>query len=133
MSVAEDFVTFLDAQSTVTAIVGGRIQQAVADIRLSLPYICFRRRGRVENLTTDGVGGMVETQLDVECRGATLDAAEDLADVVNTALNGYRGTWGSRKICGVFVQDQDDDYEFLPAGSNNTEKTATLYVQVFSR
>lgn len=133
MSVAEDFVTFLNATTAITAKVGSRIQQAAADITLPLPYICFRRRGRTESLTTDGVGGMIETQLDVECRGGTLDEAEDIADAVHAAVNGYRGTWGSRTICGAFVQDQDDDYEFLPAGSNNTEKTATLYVQVFSR
>lgn len=133
MSVAEDFVTYLNSQSIVTAIVGSRICQAPAHIKLSLPYVCFRRRGRVEALTLGAEGGMVETQLDVECRAASLDGAEDLADALHAVLNGHRGTWSSREICGVFVQDQDDDYEYLPAGSSSAEKTAILYVQVFSR
>lgn len=133
MSVAEDFVTYLNTVAAVTAKVGNRIQQAPNHVKLSLPYVCFRRRGRIEAMTLGSEGGMVETQFDVECRAGTLDQAEDLADAVHTALNGHRGTWGSREICGVFVLDQDDDYEFLPAGSNRAEKTATLYVQVFSR
>lgn len=133
MSVAEDFVTYLNAQSTVTNVVSTRIVQAPAHIQLNLPYIVFRRRGRNEPLTLGSDGGMVETELDVECRAGTLDGAEDLADIVHGLLNGYRGTWGSRTICGVFVNDQDDDYEFLPPGSNSAEQTTTLYVQVFSR
>lgn len=133
MSVAEDFVTYLNAQAAVTAVTSTRIVQAPAHIELKLPYIVFRRRGRSEQLALGGEGGLVETELDVECRAATLDGAEDLADILHGLLNGYRGTWGSRAILGVFVNDQDDEYEFLPPGGNAAEQTTTLYVQVFSR
>jgi hypothetical protein len=133
MSVAEDFVTYLNTEASVTAVVSTRIAQAPAHIQFKLPYIVFRRRGRVEQLTLGGEGGVIETELDVECRAATLDAAEDLADILHGLLNGERGTWGARTILGVFVTDQDDEYEFLPPGSNSAEQTTTLYVQIFSR
>lgn len=135
MSVAEDFVTYLNTQTGVTDIVGSRIHQAPAHARLSLPYVVFRRRGQATPPTLGGGDGdTTETQFDVECRAATQDGAEDLADAVHTALNGKAWlTWGSRRVLGVFVNDQDDDYEFIPSGSSAAERTATLYVQVFSR
>ncbi len=132
MSVAEDFRTYLKAQSTVTRIVGDKIMQAPAHAKVHPPFVVYRRRGRVEEPTLAGEVGFVETNLDVECRGRDLSEAETLADAVHDALNAYRGTWGSRTINGVFVLDQDDDYEFLPPFSDETEHVATAIVQVFS-
>ena len=133
MTVAEDFVAYLRSQATVTGIAGDRIQQAPAQVQLSLPYVVFRRSGRVEELTLAAEGGLVETQLDVECRGATPDESERLADAVHEALNGYIGTWGQRAIPGVFVEDQDDDYQHLPPGGSEAEHTTEMLVRIFSR
>jgi hypothetical protein len=42
MSVAEDFVTYLNTEASVTAVVSTRIAQAPAHIQFKLPYIVFR-------------------------------------------------------------------------------------------
>lgn len=132
MSVSTDFITFLNTQSTITSLVGNRICQAPAHVTEKLPYIVFMRNGRTQELDLSGTKDNDQTFLDVECRGATQQEAEQVADALEDLLQGYRGTWDARRIQGVFCTDQSNDYVQLPPGSSDHEEIISTNVRIIS-
>lgn len=135
MSVSTDFVTYLNSQSSITTLVGNRICQAPAHIGEALPYIVFMRNGRNSEVSLSGADGEAEpdrTFLDVECRGATQDEAEQVSDALRSLLHGKSFTAGARRVQGCFCTDQSDDYIHLPAGSNEHEEVIETQVEIIS-
>lgn len=115
MSIVGDLTTYLRASTAVTAVVATRIHHNVVPQDASRPYIWFRRVSENEELTMDGVGGLVETDIDLECWAATDSAADGLANLAKARLNGVRGAFGTATVGGVFVRSKDDEY--LPRGA----------------
>ena len=132
MSVSQDFIAFLNTQTTITALVGDRICQAPAHVNEQLPYIVFMRQGRTQELDLSGTKDNDHTFLDVECRGKTQEEAEIVADALLTLLHGYRGTWVNRRVQGAFCTDQSNDYVQLPPGSNDHEEVISTNVEIIS-
>lgn len=136
MSVSESFVTFLkDPANGIAALCGGRIGQAPAHELMKVPYIVFMRNGRTRESSLSGSASEREpdnTFLDVECRGTTQGEAETISDALRDLLDGYRGTWGSKRIQGAFCTDQSDDYVQIPAGSNKHNASTETLVQIIS-
>jgi len=96
------------------------------------PRIWFRR-AREETLKhMDTTSGPTESEWDVEVIGTDDDTVLDLAEVVRTTLDGYRGAFGSRTVQGVFVSDHDDEY--IPRGVADEEgfTVAALRLRIFS-
>jgi hypothetical protein len=98
------------------------------------PRIWFSRAGKDEEVDLDGSGGLAETSWDVEVQSADQDAAKDIADRLWGRLRGYRGTFGSTaySVLGVFVEDQDDDYEWRGVASESVNHVSAMRVRVFS-
>lgn len=132
MSVSTDFIAYLNTQSSITDLVGNRICQAPAHERERLPYIVFVRNGRSQDTDLNGDKDNDRTFLDLECRGSTQDSAEQVADALHTLLHGKRFTWNGRRIQGVFVTDQEDNYVNLPQGSNEHEEIITSRIEIIS-
>jgi hypothetical protein len=132
MSVSEDFVAYLNSQTSITALVGNRICQSPVHVTEQLPYIAFARVGRQQPPDLSGTKDHDRTFLAVECRAATQDKAEDIGDALQTLLHAKSFTWNGRRIQGVFVTDQSDDYEFLPPGSNEHEDIIASQVEIIS-
>lgn len=74
------------------------------------PFVWFRTTSDDEPLTMDGVGGMHEAFVDIECVGLTESSAQSVADAVKGRLHGYAGTMGNVSAKGVFLENKDDDY-----------------------
>jgi len=136
VSVSESFVAFLkDPANGIAALCGGRIGQAPAHELMTVPYIVFMRNGRTRQSSLSGDPGEREpdnTFLDVECRGNTQTEAETLADTLRDLLDGYRGTWGDKRVQGAFCTDQSDDYVQIPPGSNKSFVSVETLVQIIS-
>lgn len=136
MSVSESFVTFLKDQANgVAQLCGGRIGQAPAHELMQVPYIVFMRNGRNREISLSGDTSEREpdhTYLDIECRGNDQHEAEVISDTLRDLLDGYRGTWGSLRIQGVFCTDQSDDYVQIPAGSNKYNASIETQVEIRS-
>ena len=94
-----DLVTFLKAQTGITALVGSttsaRIYPNVAKQKVSLPYIVYLRSGGDSHRHLKGGSGMRRTVLQVYCYGATDSGADALAEQVRLALANHRGSMGS--------------------------------------
>lgn len=115
MSIVGDLTTYLRASTAITALVSTRIHHNTVPQDSSRSYVWFRRSGENEQLTMDGVGELVETDVDLECWTESISAADTLADAVKTRLHGYRGTMGTATVQGMFVTSKDDDY--IPRGT----------------
>jgi hypothetical protein len=67
----------------------------------------------------DGVGGLHEASVDVECAGLTETSAQSVADAIKTRLDGYKGAMGNATCQAAFLRDKDDDY--LPFSNQSDE------------
>lgn len=139
MSAAEAFVTHLLADDSVSALVGSRVMQEHVDEDDALPYIVFGRRGKVEDRTHDGTGGLAMTTFDVECRAASLSESETLAQRVDESFDNLRdqagrrrrGLMGGNVFCqAAFVKDADEHFERFPPGSDEVEVSTRIMIEL---
>ena len=56
----------------------------------------------------DGPIGMVNASYQINSYAETYAAARELAEEVRKAMDGYSGTVNSRKISGIFLEDEGD-------------------------
>lgn len=105
-----DLVTFLKAQTGITALVGSttsaRIYPVYAKQKAALPYIVYVQSGGDSHRHLGGGSGIRRTVLQVYCYGATQSGADALAEQVRLALANHRGAMGSS-----FVNDCKHDVE----------------------
>lgn len=110
MSIVGDLTTYLRASTAITAVVGTRIHHNVAPQDSTGAYLWFQRSSENEELTMDGVGELVETDINLECWSPLDSEADSLANLVKARLNSFRGTMGTATVQGMFVTSKDDEY-----------------------
>ena len=107
----EDLRTLIRGTTSVTGLVGTRVHYNQLPQESTFPHVWFRVASDDEPLTMDGVGGMHEADVDLECAGLTEASAQSVSDVVKARLHGYAGTMGNISAKGIFLSNKDDDYE----------------------
>ena len=94
-----DLVTFLKAQTGITALVGSttsaRIYPVYAKQKAALPFIVYVQSGGDSHRHLGGGSGIRRTVLQVYCYGATQSGADALAEQVRLALANHRGRWAA--------------------------------------
>lgn len=127
--VAKDLRTYLLADDTIDGLTDHCFVNIVPETK-DRPFIWLRRSGS----NGAGVIGQVDDEwqqrFDVECVGADLDAADDLAAAVRSRLAGTVGTMGSNKYAWVAVEDQYDDYEVVNRAGDERIEVVSLVVEV---
>jgi hypothetical protein len=106
----EDLRTFIIGTTAVTQYVSTRVHYNHLPEASALSHVWFRITSDTEERTMDGVGGMHEAYVDIECVGNTESAAQNAADAVKTRCDGYAGTMGNISCKGLFLRDKGDDY-----------------------
>lgn len=106
----EDLRTFVVGTTGITGLVGTRCHYNKTHQESPRPNIWFRVTSDNEDLTMDGVGGMHEADVDMECCALTESSAQSVADALKTRLHGYKGAMGNISAKGAFLKDKDDDY-----------------------
>lgn len=130
---AENLLAKFIATDAITSKVGRRVHQnkipAVVEPR---PFIYFARTGTEKATALDDSQGQVpfHESFAVECIGDTPAQANQLADAVRT-LDDFSGTMGTQTVKHLFVDDQDDDYAPVGAGSDQGRHVAALAVEVY--
>lgn len=125
--------TFLLSRSAITAIVGAQVHQASIPADRQPPYVWFARTGSeaVDVLTPD-VGLEPNNQFfTLECVTDDLDKTQALGDAIR-AFNNYRSTFGDTTVQGVFVNEQNDDYEYRTIMGDEGFHTAAFSIEVYS-
>jgi len=100
---------------SVTDITGTRIYPAFVPQGVSLPAITYTQITGSREHTFDGIFGMSSPVYVINCWGENYEDTRDLADAVRGVLSGYSGTARSIKIYSVFLQNEMDMSEILPA------------------
>lgn len=135
--ISQNFRTFLLASAAIQAKVGQRIHAVKVPQETgkppATPFIWFRKRSAsAESLLNPSVGeDPDDVSFDVECvdRNNELNAL-DIAGLVRTRANNYSGAFGDKTRSGVFVNDQDDEYEPQSTGGDDSFTIAALDVRV---
>lgn len=110
-------------------------QNKVSEETAKALRIWYHRSSDDPQTLLSGDATVRETHYDVEVQGPDVAAVETLASAIlatTTGLNGKRGTFGADTVLGVFVEDQDDDYEYGGFDTDEGWHAAALDVQIFS-
>lgn len=133
-TVGEDLIAYLVANSGVNNLVGNRVHANRVPETSKYPLIWLARGGKQRDKDLEGQGGITRHLFDLECISPQLEQSLDVADAVDSTdcLAGHRGTLGSRRVQGVFVEDQDEEY--VPRGNADDEGlfVAALQVTIWS-
>lgn len=114
MAIEQAFHDFLSAQSDLTAIAIGGVWCHFIDQSITSPAVYWDKTGCDHDHTLAGAAGRGVAYFDVVCQSRTLTQASAMGEIVRQKLDGYRGTWGTYKIVGVFL-----DNEWLPCQPPN--------------
>lgn len=112
--IIEDAVTDkLRATAGVTALCSTRIYPRIAPQRSSTggtrPYIVVTKTpGQRDWHKSGGPSGVCEAAVSVRCYGDTYKAARELAEQVEFAMNGIRGTFGTVHVSHSLLRDLYD-------------------------
>lgn len=93
-------VAILNASSSVTALIAGRIDAVRGVKTYTAPYIVFQQMPTgPQPQVQESAAGLHRFSFQLDCYASDYDTARDLAIRVVSALHGYRGT-----ISGIFIQ-----------------------------
>lgn len=117
-SVGVDFCKFLKANASIAAKVGRavfhrHVPQSAPERFIYLKRTSFRHERHLEQTGDPAFSHTFAVEVIAENE----EEADELADLIR-GLDGTSGTFGGRTIQGMFVDDQDDDYEPMQIGSD---------------
>jgi len=112
---AENLVTFLLADSSLSTSLGTRCNQIRALQDFAYPFAVLFRTGTdgdSERTLNQGVGvSPFRKFFNLEVVSDDIDEAADIAERVKAYADGFGGTFGDTTIQGIFIEDHDDDYQ----------------------
>lgn len=106
----------LVANSSVSALVAGRVYPLLAPDDAPLPFITWRRSGITRQHSLSGPMGTPTVSVEFQLYAETYNAARDLADKVRLVLDGYGGTVDTVEVKHVSLDQEYDGFVQL-AGS----------------
>lgn len=123
--------TFLLAQTAISSVVGAQVHQAIVPDNREPPYVWFGRSGTTRNeLLNPDVGTAAITEFfSVECIAMNLDHAQALGAALR-ALDGYRSTFGDTSVQALFIEEQNDDYEYRTINGDEGFHTCAFTIEV---
>ena len=96
--------------------------------------IWYRRSSYVNDILLNGPSEITTTDFDIEVVSNDIGEAQEIADELKTALNGYAGEFGDSTCLLAEVQDHDDDYTPQSLGDGDVgSHFATLALSITHR
>ncbi len=101
------------------------------------PRVFYGRVSEQAEVFVGGQGGLGEAHFTVEIFGTDVAEVQDMAGRIralagDNGLNGKHGYFGLDEVLGVYVTDQDDDYEYRGMDADEGWHAAALDVQIFT-
>ena len=78
---------------------------------VTFPAIRYQRINTVRSHAIDGVVGVTEATMQIDCMAESYSDAKTLADSVRVILHGYKGSWGALTARLVSLDTENDFYE----------------------
>jgi len=128
MGLRAALLEYLGADAAITALVGARIYWQRRPQASALPcLVCSRVTGGYGH-TLDGGSGHAQPTVQISALAASNAAAEDIAEAVRDAMQGFAGLWGSTLVTSVILQNEIDlDDPDQVGGDINTHEIALDY------
>jgi len=131
MSLASSLYTYVQAQSTITALISTRFRPQIALSGDSLPMTLYRRSSRLRVPISSGDTGQVTTNVVMTHFADTYAGAEALAEVFRKKFNGLaRTTVGTEYFASCFLVAEGDDLESLQFAQNDAPYFITQEYQI---
>lgn len=127
----ENLVTFLLADSTVTAKVGNRVDFNHVPESDGTPYIFFQQQGASDApVLDDSARTPLRPTYAIECWAMTPADAVTLKNILQGKLHLYRGTMGSQTVKGIFAEDASDEYVYAGDGGDGGYHGVAIFAEV---
>jgi hypothetical protein len=128
---AEDIRTFIVGSTSVASVfpdaaVPGAVEHVTIREVPPVPRLWYGLHRKDEELDLSNIGGMVNSQWDVEVHSDDDAQSIAIAGAVKDFVHGHIGALGSRQAWSVKAEDHDEDY--IPRGDASEEG---LYVSAF--
>lgn len=113
----EDLTAFLLADTAIAALLGGgdRLYWNLIEQGKPNPAAVIYLISGVPDYHMAGPSGLVESRVQIDCRGATAAEAKQLYDAIRLKLSGFRGVQGSIKFKGIFQASERTRFDPDPA------------------
>ncbi len=111
MLIEQGLMTYLLAQSAITAIVSDRIFFVKADQSVETPYIVITKVSGVREHSHDGSSHLAHPHFQLSIFSDTYSSCKSVATVLQTALQGYSGAMSDATAQAVFYENETDTYE----------------------
>jgi len=113
----EDLTALLLADTAIAGLTGDgdRLYWNVKEQGKPDPSAVLYLISGVPDYHMQGPSGLVESRVQVDCRGDTVADALELARAIEARLSGYRGTVGTTKFMGIFKQSERSRFDPDPA------------------
>lgn len=108
MAVEKAIRSILIDDSTVKNLVADRVYPVVRREGSSLPALVYQQISGVRDHIFAGPSGFVEARFQINCWAETYEGADELADAVRVAVDGYNGTKESVVIQCIHLIDEGD-------------------------
>lgn len=107
MSIETSLHTYLSSNDGITSIVGediwkGRLPQS---FMWDGPAITFRKISEVHDHNLDGGSGCARARIQIDCWSPTAAVAENVAEQIRLALQGYAGSIGDIEATSVVLDN----------------------------
>lgn len=112
--IEQALVDRLNATAAVTALVSDRIGTWELPQDETMPAITLQRLSGPRDYTHDGASGLEFPGFQLTCWAETLKSAKDVAVAVRDALSGFKGTIGTDRVDGVFLENESHRKEQDP-------------------
>lgn len=114
MLIEQGILNELVGTAGLTAIVGQRIYYVRAPQDVTLPYVVFFKVSGVREHSHEGASGLANPRFQISCFAETYYEAKQIAQQVQSALQGFSGTMGGDdgvSVNGSFYVNETDIYE----------------------
>lgn len=114
MRIEQALIKHLLANPGVTTLVKDRVHLKKYPQRGELPAIVIHKVSGPREHSHDGPSALAHPRYQFDIYAKDAQAANDLAEKVRLALDGYKGTMGGVdgvRVDGVFLEDERDDYD----------------------
>ena len=108
MTIQAELTTRLEADSTLSSLIGSRIYPAKIPVDAVYPLIRYQTDGIERSYAMSGVLDAKEADLIYDCIAERYSTARQLSAAVISSLEGYTGTLGSLLIHAIFIDDERD-------------------------
>jgi len=103
---------YMLSKTAITDLVGQRIEMKRLRQQATMPAVTMRLTSESYDHALDGLGGMVQSRISLECFGITSEVARSVADaIIWCGIDALKATQNDLRIRSVMVEDGRREFE----------------------